>query len=81
MLLQQLQKGTKLELSQPKISDAELHDIQKFAQSGINGLSSILMGGDADKVGAAMSLRSVVQSKAAKNMGGIGATSHLLSSA
>jgi hypothetical protein len=30
-----LQLNTKLELSQPKISDQELYDIQKFANSGL----------------------------------------------
>ena len=79
-LLEQLQRGTKLELSEPKISDSELEDIQKFAQSGINGLSNILMNADAERVEAALTLRSVAHSKASMNLKGRGATGHLLSS-
>ena len=35
-LINQLRLNSKLELNQPKISDSELYDIQKYANSGVN---------------------------------------------
>lgn len=79
-ILEQLQKGTKLELSEPKISDAELHDIQKFANSGLNGLQNIMDSTEANKVEAVLSLRQAELSKQNQSQRGVGATGHLLSS-
>ena len=79
-LLEQLQRGTKLELSRPKLTDSELHDIQKFAQNGISGLSNVLLNGPAAERAEGQTLKSFSFSNTSFNLKGKSATGHLLSS-
>ena len=47
--MRDLQKSTKLELDEPKVTESEMYDIKKFAKSGVQNLGEGIGLGEDDR--------------------------------
>lgn len=48
-IMRDLQRSTKLELDEPKVTEKEMYDIKKFAKSGVQNLTEGIGLGDDDR--------------------------------